>query len=566
MKPKAITLAEGLPFPADEAATQVYAFMGRRGSGKTYAAGRLVEQLLDGGHQVVVLDPVGVWYGLRLGKDGKSPGFPIPVIGGEHGDVPLGATGGDTVARLVATRALSAVLDVSEFSGTELHRFVGDFASALLHAKKRARSPLMVVFEEAQEMVPQNVRGDLARMVGAVEKLVKLGRNFGIGTALVSQRPQAVNKDVLNQTEAMLCFQLTGPQERKAISGWVQEKGAGARDVADELPSLPRGTAMIWSPQWLGAFGRYQILPKRTYDASATPLRGRVESASLTPIDLAELREAMATTDASVHAGEGQLHRAEVNRLRRELAAARAAAAAPVIERVPFVPAEIVQAAARAEEALRAAAKDVAHLVEVVNAHTRGSASRGTREARPERTAAPAPVRASDGGVGRRADAANGSTRRGADGLPAGARAILRALAQRDAPLTRSQAATLAGLAPSSGTTATYVSLLVTRGFVARDGNLLTLTPVGARTIGPVPKANTPRELVDLWRQRLDGKAKAMLELLALEHGPLTKAEIAERVQLANSGTFATYLSKLKANNLVEKTSAGYVINPMLAL
>ena len=136
---------------------------------------------------------------------------------------PLAPSSGATIAKLVATRALSAVLDISEFTGAELHRFVADFATELLHAKKRARSPLMVVLEEAQEMVPQHVRSDVARMVGAVEKLVKLGRNFGVGTALISQRPQAVNKDVLNQTEAMLCFQCHRPSGAKGH----RELGAG---------------------------------------------------------------------------------------------------------------------------------------------------------------------------------------------------------------------------------------------------------------------------------------------------------------------------------------------------
>lgn len=42
-----------------EAATQVLAFIGKRGSGKTYAAGVLVEDFLDHDIQVVVIDLFG---------------------------------------------------------------------------------------------------------------------------------------------------------------------------------------------------------------------------------------------------------------------------------------------------------------------------------------------------------------------------------------------------------------------------------------------------------------------------------------------------------------------------
>lgn len=53
-------IAEDVDLPAD-AVTQTFALLARRGAGKTYAAGKLAEVLLEGGAQVVVVDPVGVW-------------------------------------------------------------------------------------------------------------------------------------------------------------------------------------------------------------------------------------------------------------------------------------------------------------------------------------------------------------------------------------------------------------------------------------------------------------------------------------------------------------------------
>src|SRR5437867_6742954 len=93
-------LAKNLALPLD-AITQKFAFLGRSGAGKTYGAGKFVEELLDAGAQVLILDPVGNWYGLRLAADGKSPGIPIPIFGGDRGDIPLLHTGGALVADLV---------------------------------------------------------------------------------------------------------------------------------------------------------------------------------------------------------------------------------------------------------------------------------------------------------------------------------------------------------------------------------------------------------------------------------------------------------------------------------
>ena len=73
--------------PLEIMATHV-AIVGKTGSGKTYTAKGLVERLLEANRRVIVLDPTGAWWGLRSKADG-APGFPIPVLGGEHGDVPL---------------------------------------------------------------------------------------------------------------------------------------------------------------------------------------------------------------------------------------------------------------------------------------------------------------------------------------------------------------------------------------------------------------------------------------------------------------------------------------------
>jgi hypothetical protein len=60
--------------------------------------------------RVLVLDPLSVWWGLKSHKDGKAPGYPIPVFGGPHADIPLHDAAGAMIGELITTSGISAVL------------------------------------------------------------------------------------------------------------------------------------------------------------------------------------------------------------------------------------------------------------------------------------------------------------------------------------------------------------------------------------------------------------------------------------------------------------------------
>jgi uncharacterized protein len=114
--------------------------LAKRGAGKTYTAAVIVEGLLTAGLQVVVADPVGVWWGLRSSADGQQEGLPIVIIGGEHGDVPLEMGAGQIIADVIVDEGLSVVLDKGEQT-----RFMTEFAERLYHQN---RQPLHLVLDE----------------------------------------------------------------------------------------------------------------------------------------------------------------------------------------------------------------------------------------------------------------------------------------------------------------------------------------------------------------------------------------------------------------------------------
>jgi len=561
---KTLDFSPDLKLP-DDAVTQTFAFLARKGAGKTYGAGKLVEELHANGDQVVVIDPVGVWYGLRLAADGKKLGIPIAVFGGLHGDIPLEPTGGALVAKTVVDRGASVVLDLSQFRKNDRKRFVVDFAEELFHRKKANRSPMHLVVEEAQVFVPQRVMGDEARMLGAFEDLVKLGRNFGIGVTLISQRPQSVNKDALNQTECLVVLQTNGAQERKAIEAWIVEQGLDVGELVDTLPRLERGEAWVWSPSWLGVTKRIRIGKKWTFDASATPERG-VKAATVEPLDpvaLDELAQAMAATIERAKAEDPKALRQELAKAQAEIVTLKKAAPPPPppakVKRleVPILKdgqlARIEKLVERAREAgseALTAAKVLADAISPAMAPAprpapSTSAPPSYPPKRTEYTRAAAPPRRADSNGDASDDASVGNS---------GLRRMLTALAQRPQGLTNRQLGIRAGVSSRSGTFSTYLSRARSQGWIDGRGTLK-ITDAGLAALGPYDPLPEGSALAEYWLRELgeSGASRMLRALLAVYPAALDASTLGEQANISHrSGTFSTYLSRLRGLELVE--------------
>lgn len=104
--------------PIPDAALEGHlAVLGTSGYGKTNAVKGAVERLLDRGARVVIVDPTGVWWGLRLQRDGKAPSpYPLVIFGGRHADLPLDARAGERVAQVLGSSTTPAILDTQLLS------------------------------------------------------------------------------------------------------------------------------------------------------------------------------------------------------------------------------------------------------------------------------------------------------------------------------------------------------------------------------------------------------------------------------------------------------------------
>jgi DNA helicase HerA-like ATPase len=180
-----IHLASNLSFGTD-VITEVIDLIAKRGSGKTYTATKLAEGILTVGAQVVVVDPVGNWYGLRLEADGKAEGgLDITVLGGRNGDIPLEHTAGKLIAKTIVETGISAILDVSTLSKPKQRRFITEFSEALLEFRKKDPAAMHIFWEEAYRFMPQKMsKGSKNEMLEATEELVTMGRNYAVSPDL----------------------------------------------------------------------------------------------------------------------------------------------------------------------------------------------------------------------------------------------------------------------------------------------------------------------------------------------------------------------------------------------
>ncbi len=571
---KLLRIAKGLALPL-QVVTAKTGILGETGSGKTTTAAVLVEELLRLQLPVDVIDPTDAWWGLKSSKDGKSEGFPVTVLGGDYGDVPLEETAGALIADLIAEQAPPLVISLANFTKGAMRRFLADFAERLYLKNRRA---LHLAWDEADDAAPQNpqkMKGGGERLYGALDQIVRRGRIRGLGVTMISQRSAEINKSILSQCSLLIAHRASHPSDVDPVLDWMKHHAkARISEVSDTIAGLKDGEAWVMSAK-LDIFGRYQMNDRTTFNSSATPEPGeeRVVPKKLAKPDLERLQEQMRDTIERAKANDPAALRRQVAELKAELAKKPAAAPAPAKERrveVPVVRAgELARIRAALEKADRLAASlnMTAASVATLAQNLRASVEAATRpNAAPPGSAphnpapryvqvvarVPPPPRAVPRiEAEKRAEPPSGA-------LKAGARTMLRVLAATEqGRLPRATLATHAVFSTQSGTMSDYVSALKTAGYVLDEGDVV-LTEAGraeAERLGG-PLMRTATELLGLWYAsgRLKAGARAMMDALAGAYpNELTRAELADVAQISReSGTTSDYLSALRTAGLAE--------------
>jgi hypothetical protein len=545
-----IILGDNLQLPLDFV-TQTQAILAKRGVGKSYTASVEAEEMLKAGQQVVVIDPTGAWWGLKSSADGKHPGFSIVVFGGEHADVPLEETAGEIIATAIVENRFSAILDLSLFRKGQIGRFMPGFLETLYRINREA---MHLIVDEADAMAPQRPFGEEARMLGAMEDVVRRGRKRGIGCTLITQRPAVLNKNVLTQCEILCAMRLIHPKDIDAIGDWVAVHGdpGKAKTMIESLPSLPIGTAWFWAPGWGDIFTRVKIRRRETFDSSATPEVGKsaIKPTVLAPVDIRKLGSQIQATVQKVQENDPKQLRRRIADLERQLVSKGKIADPQTVQRA------IDQAVRQCETQQQFKIKDLEKTIRQLQGVLTDIQRRATvvitpvpnTEKASTHLQSPTESAFRPRAVPRKEPVFSEGK------LRAGAERMLAALVQwHPNGMAEGQMRSHAGM-KKSGTFSTYMSDLRSRDLIeARDG-MIFATQAGIDYFGGnIPAApSTTEDVLSVWEPKLREGARRILRILVSVKGEaIALDELAERSGMVRSGTFSTYLSDLRTAKLI---------------
>ncbi len=526
-----------------EALSQHLAILGKTGSGKTTAAKGAVESLLRADKRVCAIDPTGAWYGLRLGGDGHSAGFPVVVFGGSHADVDLSEMGGAKLAEIIAGGTFSAIIDTSLMTVGARTRFFTDFAEALFRANRR---PLHLVIDEAHLFAPQGRVPDPAsgRMVHAANNLVSGGRSRGLRIMLISQRPAKLHKDSLTQVQTLIAMRLIAPQDRAAIEDWIGEwtDAKQGREVIASLPSLAIGEGWVWAPE-LGILERRTFPSILTFDSSRAPEDGLepVLPASLGDIDIHAITAALAQEPAVAPARMAKTIGITSNGLEAAKAEAYAAGLREGIGR-----------------GWDAAVSDMASTIEGLVGKLRSRRETIAANGLPPMDGLPVVRKkeiTADAPASRRTREAEASTDDTREPLTVYAKALLGdACRLHPVRLSWAQLATIGGRKARGGAFNHARRQLLDRALLVEGNGLASPTPEGFSAVGVSP-AGGGHDMAAVWLKALPQPANRMFgELLKHPRGLAASALGTALGMVPRGGRWNDGIATLRRNDLIEKT------------
>ena len=144
-------------------------------------------------------------------------------------------TGKPTLGRI-------SIIDLQGLSQTSMQVVVAIICSEILKVAQDPEDPIRPVFvvvEEGHTFAPAQ-DASLSRPV--IKKIAAEGRKFGVGLAIVSQRPNKLDADVTSQCNTIIAMRIKNPDDQRFIA-----RTSDYFSEADlkELPALSTGEALV---------------------------------------------------------------------------------------------------------------------------------------------------------------------------------------------------------------------------------------------------------------------------------------------------------------------------------
>lgn len=102
--------------------------------------------------------------------------------------------------------------------------------------------PILLMCEEAHAYIPRAGASQFAGSRRSMERIAKEGRKYGVGLAVISQRPHELSETVLAQCGSFVCLRITNPDDQSYVRKLVPESEG---DLVSVLAGLGRGEALV---------------------------------------------------------------------------------------------------------------------------------------------------------------------------------------------------------------------------------------------------------------------------------------------------------------------------------
>jgi uncharacterized protein len=150
------------------------------------------------------------------------------------------------IKRLVGTLAdrkgRMIIVDLQGLSDTAKQVITALVSSEILRSassKTEPIRPVFMVYEEGHTFAPA---GQAAISLRIIKKVAGEGRKFGVGFAIISQRPSKLDPDVTSQCNTIIAMRLKNPDDQRFI---LKVSDMFSKADVEELPGLSTGEALV---------------------------------------------------------------------------------------------------------------------------------------------------------------------------------------------------------------------------------------------------------------------------------------------------------------------------------
>lgn len=129
--------------------------------------------------------------------------------------------------------------DVVDVVVSVLCRTVFDFS---LWNTKREQVPLLLVCEEAHRYAPRSDEAAFQPTKRALARIAKEGRKYGVGLALVTQRPSELSESIVSQCNTIIALRMSNEQDQNFVRRALPDN---VKSLVDALPTLRTREALV---------------------------------------------------------------------------------------------------------------------------------------------------------------------------------------------------------------------------------------------------------------------------------------------------------------------------------